>query len=254
MDPVTACDGRRLSLLGELLSLGIAQDGNVEHRWLGQAERSLKPTVPRQLRCEVVPSHDVGNTLEGVIYDHRQVVGPEAVCPLHHKVIRCNRSMGAAHPPGMRASGRVVRFSTGARVTRVSLELTSGTAADKHLISSRKVRQSGCVGCVSGALKQHPVCDGVRRFSPGPEIPLQAVVLQLLKNEASCTGLLSWRVEVFHAHQPLLAARPCIEMARERCDQRALMKGPTGGGCKAPRALRVTSSHGLFGFHPADRI
>ena len=161
--------------------------------------------------------------------------------------------MCAAHPPGMRASGWVARFSTGARVARVPLKLTSGAAADKHLVSSRQVRQSGCVGCVSSALKQHPVCDGVWRVSAGPEIPLQAVVLQLLKNEAGCTGLLSWRVEVFHAHQPLLAARPRIEMTRERSDQGALMKGPTGGGCKAPRALRVTSSHGLFGLHPADR-
>jgi hypothetical protein len=73
-------------------------------------------------------------------------------------------------------------------------QLPACASTDEYLLSPREGMERLRVGCLSRALKEHL------------SVPVQAVIAQLPQNETSRTGLLSRRVEVFHAHEPSMLA------------------------------------------------
>jgi hypothetical protein len=171
---------------------------------LRQAEAPLQQDLPRRGVEQVGAAHDLGDALQRIVDDHRQLVGPVAVGARKHEVadflaqvLRCvprmrsrefDRASGDAQSP-CRVAAMPARDAGAVHARRSTRGPNASRSIRRHRRSPRAWRGRGVV-VAALALEQH--------WSVGQEAEVRER-LQLLSRGA---GLLARRVEVFHAHEP----------------------------------------------------
>ena len=191
----------------------------------GEAEAALQPDLARGGHEQILPAHDVGDALFGVVGHHGELVGPQAVGAQEDEIadvagevlyITADDAVGEgdgfighAQPPGGHSAGGFGRRGgepcTGAVVNeavhalpRLGMPLFAAAIAGVGEAALLQAVQGGAVEMVAAALVGH--------FA----VPFKAECFEGAQDMGGSTGHFARRVEIFHPHQPAPARRPGI--------------------------------------------
>jgi len=192
----------------------------------GQSERLLQCALPGRAVEEVGPAHDVRNTLQGIVDDHRKLVGkspipaadddipalpqPE-ITPSLEAILHRDDDVLDPETSGCRAGARRP-IAAGTGVTALTIVLATRAAALESRAERLQFLEGVCVMRAALAL----VLDRT--------VPVETEELECAQDLLGAPGHFARAIEILHPHEPAPTTAAGIRVATERSHQRSEMK------------------------------
>ena len=228
----------------------------------GYAERTGQHHLPGGRAGEVGTAHDVGDALGRIVDHHRELVGPQPVGALQHKiadlggdvlleaaaqpVIDPDRARRHAQPPGARRAPLGQTVAAGARIDEFAV---TGHGLPGALLRVRDLPARAAAGIGESACDQGIERRGVTRAACRLEhrlaVGVQAEAGERVEDGRGRARLLARRIDVLDAQQPASAVCARIEPGGERRDRRPGVQRPGRGGGEAADVAAACGVHRL---------
>ena len=217
--------------------------------WRGKAEQVLQPELAGRRVEQVGAAHHVGGALRRIVHDHRELVGEDAVRPVHdevadiafqvlfdtsaYPVVEGDRAVVDAYAPGAHAAPGWQAAATGPGIDR---------ALDADMRRGRRDfgARAGAGVCMAGGdqgIERRAVCADLPALHMDLSVPGQAESFERATDRICRARPVARRVEVFDAQQPFATRGAGVEPACQCRHQRAEVERAGGRRCKTPSVI-----------------
>src|SRR6185437_3157568 len=189
-----------------------------------QAESALQGNLPAGALQEIRPAHDIGNALQGVVHDHRELVSEHAVAAADDDISELtHRKRYPSLEAVVEDDGLPLVDPEAYRgISRPSGSLTAAAWIARILCVQQPARTTAleCAACRAQGLERLGIKMRPAALVFDVAIPQEAEGFEGPEHLIGAAGHHARAIEVFHAHEPAPTAATGIDEAADGSQQR----------------------------------